>query len=497
MSHTISRYVYETMTIFIYYILIFAIFGYFFQLRMICFIIDGFLNDVCAQTPLHGFTMCMDHVLQDTTEHMADGKEKDDIIEQLQMCKTNCAFMSVAINRTVDFAKSTSDIALTPKIEPVSISDSMQWAVTCLKAFRPNVSITVVPLPDDVCDVIVTDKHWLMENVLCYLSNAVKYSANGHVTVSASLLDCENGLKPQSSTRKKCGAGGSRRKSYSFRTLEVHPESGVARSIVEVGCNSSEGEIVSSASPCQMLCISVDDEGIGISDDKKSSLFKPFQQTMRLAGGTGLGLYSLSKRVEVLKGSFGVEDRTDGRQGSRFWFSIPYLPDEESTDMVMSLKHSDSSVDNCSFYVPSTGGSGEGVGSLSALIVEDSIVISKSTKRMLEKSGYKVDVAENGAIGLEKMKAKVYSVVIMDLQMPVMDGLEATRRMRLLEGDKEFQASGKRQQFIIGSSANGADDVMKEAMDSGMDMFVEKPFSMSTLTQCQQKLMLSVSEDLV
>jgi CheY-like chemotaxis protein len=246
-----------------------------------------------------------------------------------------------------------------------------------------------------------------------------------------------------------------------------------------------------------MLCISVDDEGIGISDDKKSSLFKPFQQTMRLAGGTGLGLYSLSKRVEVLKGSFGVEDRTDGRQGSRFWFSIPYLPDEESTDMVMSLKHSDSSVDNCSFYVPSTGGSGEGVGSLSALIVEDSIVISKSTKRMLEKSGYKVDVAENGAIGLEKMKAKVYSVVIMDLQMPVMDGLEATRRMRLLEGDKEFQASGKRQQFIIGSSANGADDVMKEAMDSGMDMFVEKPFSMSTLTQCQQKLMLSVSEDLV
>jgi CheY-like chemotaxis protein len=132
----------------------------------------------------------------------------------------------------------------------------------------------------------------------------------------------------------------------------------------------------------------------------------------------------------------------------------------------------------------------EGVGSLSALIVEDSIVISKSTKRMLEKSGYKVDVAENGAIGLEKMKAKVYSVVIMDLQMPVMDGLEATRRMRLFKGDKELQASGKHQQFIIGSSANGADDVMKEAMDSGMDMFVEKPFSMAVLEHCREKDML-------
>jgi CheY-like chemotaxis protein len=101
-----------------------------------------------------------------------------------------------------------------------------------------------------------------------------------------------------------------------------------------------------------------------------------------------------------------------------------------------------------------------------------------------------VDVAENGAIGLEKMKAKVYSVVIMDLQMPVMDGLEATRRMRLLEGEKSFQASGKRQQFIIGSSANGADDVMKEAIDSGMDMFVEKPFSMAVLAHCREKDML-------
>jgi CheY-like chemotaxis protein len=111
---------------------------------------------------------------------------------------------------------------------------------------------------------------------------------------------------------------------------------------------------------------------------------------------------------------------------------------------------------------------------------------------MLERAGYKVDVAENGAIGLEKMKAKVYSIVIMDLQMPVMDGLEAARRIRLFEGKKEYQASGKRQQYIIGASANGADDVMKEAMDSGMDMFMEKPFSMSILAQCQQDAILNV-----
>lgn len=57
------------------------------------------------------------------------------------------------------------------------------------------------------------------------------------------------------------------------------------------------------------------------------ALFSPFKQTQRLAGGTGLGLYSLAKRLEALNGRYGVAKRRDGRQGSLFWFSIPYRPD--------------------------------------------------------------------------------------------------------------------------------------------------------------------------
>jgi CheY-like chemotaxis protein len=143
-------------------------------------------------------------------------------------------------------------------------------------------------------------------------------------------------------------------------------------------------------------------------------------------------------------------------------------------------------------FLPNCESLDDAISTPAALVVDDSVVICKSTMKMLEKAGYDVDIAENGAIGLEMMKAKVYSVVIMDLQMPVMDGLEATRRIRLFEGEQSFQASGKRQQYIIGASANGADDVMKEAMDSGMDMFMEKPFSMSILAQCQQDAMLKI-----
>jgi two-component system sensor histidine kinase/response regulator len=264
-----------------------------------------------------------------------------------------------------------------------------------------RIPIFILPSPTDICDNVLTDKHWLQENMLCYLSNAVKYSSSGKVTVRVYVCD------------------------------------GQIRIVVE-------------------------DQGIGMSQQSKADLFQPFQQTMRLAGGTGLGLYSLAKRIDALGGQFGVAGRDDGAAGSQFWFSIPYVPDFEfvressqitttqisrfssSSFLVESeiKSESDSSSSAGSNTKLAIAATTEGVvddknGELvdssafrppTALIVEDSLVISKSTRRMLRKAGYVVDSAENGAIGLDKMKSKLYDVVLMDLQMPIMDGLEATRR---------------------------------------------------------------------
>jgi CheY-like chemotaxis protein/signal transduction histidine kinase len=452
----------------------------------------------CVQTPLHGFSMSMDQLLQDSFEHMAEGKEKDSIVDILQMCKANCTFMNVAINRTVDFAKGASDRALTPEMETVSIEDAIQWAVSCQNSTQSRLSVDVKPIPAGVCHFIVTDKHWLMENILCYLSNAVKYSSNGKVTISASL--CGRGGEEITVTEaiRDSGSGdGSpshHKKRSSFlpkflcggwpqTTVDVHPTDGPVCEL--------ESTRPPPPSPQQQLCIIVEDEGIGIDDDKMSLLFQPFQQTMRHTGGTGLGLYSLSKRVEALGGRFGMGNRTDGQQGSRFWFSIPYTPDETSAKkasrpMIALLEQSSrtfKSFDSCDAHSCS----------LSALIVEDSVVVAKTTSRMLKKAGYVVDVAENGAIGLDKMKQEVYSVVIMDLQMPIMDGMEATRRIRAFESGDEFKYSDKRKQFIIGVSANGADDVMQDALSSGMDLFVPKPFLLTDLTESRKRASSSVT----
>ena len=415
---------------------------------------------------------------------MAEGKEKDIMVDLLQMCKANCTFMSVAINRTVDFAKSSSDRALTAKMEPVSVDDAVQWAVTCLNTTQNRVSIEVKPLPAGVCNFIVTDKHWLMENILCYLSNAVKYSTGGKVTLSTSLCISEEvpedivGCNSNSSLRSSAltllpNIGRSRL----IKTIAVHPKSS--------GGNGSSGSDQERELPPPQLRITVEDEGIGIADDSKLLLFQPFQQTMRHAGGTGLGLYSLSKRVEALKGKFGVEKRADGRQGSKFWFSVPYSPDETFSAEISKSVEERFEQSTRHYKRADSGEYGDSKNFPSALVVEDSVVISKSTARMLKKAGYDVHVAENGAIGLEKMKLKQYSTVIMDLQMPIMDGMEATRWIRAFESEESYVSSNNGTQFIIGASANGADDVMQDALNSGMNMFVPKPFSVADLMNSQ------------
>ena len=420
--------------------------------------------------------MCVDDLLVDSRHYLPDGKKKDSIISSIDLCKANCSFMTTAINRTVDFAKCASNVTLNPKMETTSIVEAVWWAVTCMKSSQSHIPIEVEPLDNSlICQYIITDKHWLMENILCYLSNAVKYSSGGAVKISISLT--------QDSKPTEVFVKPVKRPSFS-KFFKASSSIYDTETFDQTNSSKKKGK--------DMLCFTVEDQGIGVDAEKKSSLFKPFQQTMRLAGGTGLGLYSLAKRVEALRGQYGVQSRKDGQPGSRFWFTVPYEPDknyfveeilvtnepiiENATSPGASSSHVE--VADSEHFTPRDS-------SPLALVVEDSVVITKSTKRMLTKAGYVVDVAENGAIGLEKMKKTVYQLVIMDLQMPIMDGLEAARRIRLFETELDYIESGKCKQFIIGVSANDRDEIRSEALASGMNAFVSKPFSFDDLLKFQ------------
>ena len=183
----------------------------------------------------------------------------------------------------------------------------------------------------------------------------------------------------------------------------------------------------------QFLLFEIEDTGIGVSEEAMKNLFNPFKQAQRLAGGTGLGLYSLAKRMESLKGRYGARRRRDGKQGSLFWFAIPYKPDTVlsaaswdpqvfGNSLAFSHQHS-----YIHFQSHSTDDYSSNV--LEILIVDDSPAILKMSSMMLKRQGHQIWTAENGEIALKRIEekwrgsGKGFDLVLMDLQMPVMDGV--------------------------------------------------------------------------
>ena len=233
----------------------------------------------------------------------------------------------------------------------------------------------------------------------------------------------------------------------------------------------------------QVILVTVEDTGIGLSDDAKMNIFQTTTQ-VRDSGGTGLGLYSLAKRIEALGGKYGVRNRSDGRHGALFWFTFPYQPDN-----VPSVRSGTPAGSRGRKVRPLTAV----IPPLRVLLVDDSSAILKITGRFLKANGHTVETADNGYQCLERLKKgrTDFDVLITDLQMPVMDGFTSVREYRAWEkgyiraSDAECLAKGegdkKRRLYIIGMSANGDDESVKDALAAGMDDFVTKPFNYEIL----------------
>lgn len=206
---------------------------------------------------------------------------------------------------------------------------------------------------------------------------------------------------------------------------------------------------------------SVQDTGIGISTVAQARLFEAFTQadgsTTRQFGGTGLGLSISKKIVELMKGKLQVES-TEG-QGSRFFFDI-------------LLSKTDSPISSPIKPSMTTTVSVEGK---KLLLVEDNKINQLVAGKLLEKFGYAYDIAENGLQAVEKVTTNHYDAILMDCQMPVLDGFEATQRIRQLE------QTGSQHRPIIGLTANALAGDREKCLACGMDDFTTKPIKLDEL----------------
>lgn len=402
-------------------------------------------------------------------------------------CLTNIhntnSFMLMTINRCIDYTKASKGMKLVPKQETVNLREVMQFPIECMSNIQERIGIKLNSLSDEICSHIITDKQWLQENLLCLLSNAVKYSTEGSVAITVTLSNTSEQFSEHINNSKTPPR--IFRNSFSTYTKKIIPI-------------NTDLEVCAAADVCNgYLHFEIEDTGIGLSEEAMKNLFNPFRQAQRLAGGTGLGLYSLAKRIEALKGSYGVRRRKDGAQGSLFWFALPYRPDEALSAAIIMLNQLPKSISTVELFSKSTGSLSNANEFLEILIVDDSPTILKTAGMMIRRQGHKVWKAENGEIALHKIEekwkesGKGFDLILMDLQMPVMDGLEATRRLRMMEREgRDWMIGGKEEngirfchQLIIGLSANSDHETCTDALMAGVDDFFAKPFSLDTFNK--------------
>jgi CheY-like chemotaxis protein/HPt (histidine-containing phosphotransfer) domain-containing protein len=208
------------------------------------------------------------------------------------------------------------------------------------------------------------------------------------------------------------------------------------------------------------------DTGIGIPKDKLQTIFESFSQAdasvTRKYGGTGLGLTIVKQLAELQRGTISVESKEN--EGSKFTVNIPYVVGN-TQDIVDTSKQ---------WNVQ------RNLQNLNVLLVEDNDINRLYANSIMKSWECNIDMAENGYVAVEKVKDGVFDVVLMDIQMPVMDGFEATKAIRLSDGPSKDVP-------IIALTANATRKDIEKCLAAGMNDCISKPYTPEDLFRALAK----------
>ncbi|MES2617158.1 MAG: ATP-binding protein [Bacteroidota bacterium] len=279
--------------------------------------------------------------------------------EYLTAIKISGDALIVLINDILDLAKVDAG-KMTFEKTPFKLASSISAMLHLFetKIMEKNL-ILIKEYDKNIPEVLIGDPVRLHQIINNLVSNAVKFTIKGSITVSVTMIE------------------------------------------------ESEDQVT--------IEFAISDTGIGIVDSKIDNIFENFQQatsgTSRLYGGTGLGLAIVKQLVEHQGGSIRVKSYID--KGSTFSFTLNFQKTVEATEIESGLVELDKEVID-----------------LNILVVEDIALNQLLMKTLLEDFGFKCDIAENGKIAIEKLLLKTYDMILMDLQMPEMNGFEATEYIR-------------------------------------------------------------------
>ena len=333
--------------------------------------------------------------------------------EFVGIVKSSAHALLTIINDILDFSKVEAGMLAVENL-PFNVREVLDAAAQtlALRAVEKRLALHTVFAPD-VPQQVLSDPHRLRQVTINLVGNAIKFTEAGEVRVEVS----------------------------------VWREAGQP----------------------DMLHVQVSDTGIGIPADKIGLIYDAFAQAdnsiTRKYGGTGLGLSITRRLIELMGGRIWVES-TPGA-GSHFHFTVPVghvnAPQASGPSTLPATK-------------PDAAAPDQLVGHWPVLLVEDNPVNQKLALAVLQKRGYQVTLAQNGQEAVDMWQAQRFAVVLMDMQMPVMDGIEATQAIRQLEA-----AQGRQRTPIIAMTANAMEGDRQRCLHAGMDDYIPKPIKMALL----------------
>ncbi len=337
----------------------------------------------------------------------------DEQRDEAQVIRTSSEALLTIINDILDFSKIEAG-RMELESAPFNLRDCVDSAIALIRPLASDKGLMLgSQVADDVPQVLVGDVSRLRQILLNLLSNAVKFTPTGAVRITAATA-------PKAAEDQ----------------LELH--------------------------------ITVTDTGIGIPPEAMGRMFQSFSQadasTSRKFGGTGLGL-AISKRLsEAMGGTMWAESAGVACEGSSFHVTITTSAAADQSIRGSGAQAAELDLD------PEHGTKHP----LTILLVEDNVVNQKLALRLLSRMGYQADIASNGIEAIEAIDRQRYDLVLMDVQMPEMDGIEATEKIV-----EAFPPNER--PWIVAMTANAMAGDREQCISAGMNDYISKPLRVSEL----------------